>query len=67
MIIRIDYDNGRHEFCYDVLSFRVENVIDPNGVESLCLIVNYENHSTQYKYVVEYISNIFIYTKGGAK
>lgn len=64
MNIRIDYNNGRHETCFDVLSFSIENVIDPNGKESLCLIVNYENHSTQYKYVVEYIRNIGLYVKG---
>lgn len=64
MIIRIDYKNGRHETCFDVLYFRVGYVIDTNGENRLCLIIQYENLATQYKYVVDCIKTIGIYVKG---
>lgn len=63
MIIRIDYNNGKHETCFDVLSFRVGYVTDVMGEDRLCLTIQYENHSVQYKYCVEYIKNIGIWTK----
>lgn len=64
MIIRIEYNNGRNETCFDVLSFRVGDVIDTNGENRLCLTIQYENHSIQYKYDVECIKNIGIFVKG---
>lgn len=64
MIIRIDYNNGLHETCFDVLSFRVGYVIDTNGENRICLTIQHENLATQYKYDVEYIKNIAIFKKG---
>lgn len=64
MIIRIDYDNGQNETCLGVLSFRVEHVIDVMGENRLCLIIQYENHSVQYRYDVEFIKSIDINVKG---
>lgn len=65
MNIRIDYNNnGRHETCFDVLSFRVGYVTDTMGENRLCLIIQYENHSVQYKYDVECIKNIGLFMKG---
>ncbi len=64
MYIIIEYNNGRQEQIYNVLSFRVGDVIDINGENRLCLTIQYENHSVQYKYDVECIRHIGIYVKG---
>lgn len=62
MIIRIDYKNGKHETCFDVRSFRVGDVTDLTGEDRLCLTIQYENYSVQYKYCVEDIKSIGLWT-----
>lgn len=62
MIIRINYKNGKHETCFDVMSFRIGDMIDLMGEDTICLTIQYKNLSVQYKYCVEDIKSIDIWT-----
>ena len=63
MILRLEYQNGKHEMFSDVKHFTVNDVVQPDGILEKALII-YTGTSAVYKYVMDVLVNIRIIKEG---